>query len=71
MSKSKGNVVDPIEVIDGCELQSLISKIKESVLSDKEKVSGIKDRELRYPKGIPRCGTDALRFSLLSYVKEN
>lgn len=71
MSKSKGNVVDPLEIIDGCELSSLIQKIKDSVLSDKEKVSGIKDKEQKYPKGIPRCGSDALRFSLLSYVKEN
>ncbi len=71
MSKSKGNVIDPLEVIDGCDLSSLIQKIKDSVLSDKEKVSGIKDREIKYPKGIPRCGADALRFSLLSYVKEN
>ncbi len=45
MSKSKGNVIDPIEVIDGCELNVLVQKIKESVLSDKEKTSGIKDRE--------------------------
>ena len=45
MSKSKGNVVDPIEVIDGCELTTLVQKIKDSVLSDKEKASGIKDRE--------------------------
>ncbi len=45
MSKSKGNVVDPIEVIDGCELTALVQKIRDSVLNDKEKASGIKDRE--------------------------
>lgn len=71
MSKSKGNVIDPLEIIDGCELDILIQKIKNSVLNDKEKINGIKEKQLKYPKGIPRCGADALRFSLLSYVKEN
>jgi len=33
MSKSKGNVIDPIEIINGCTLQSLVEKIKNSQLS--------------------------------------
>lgn len=36
MSKSKGNVVDPLEIIDGCPLEVLISKIKEGNLDKKE-----------------------------------
>lgn len=41
MSKSKGNVIDPLEIIDGCSLASIIERIQGSVLSDKEKKSSI------------------------------
>jgi valyl-tRNA synthetase len=37
MSKSKGNVIDPLEIIDGCDLESILQKITDSTLSDKEK----------------------------------
>ncbi len=41
MSKSKGNVIDPIEIIDGCSLESIVERINNSVLPEKEKKSSI------------------------------
>ena len=48
MSKSKGNVIDPLEVIDGCTLDQIIKKIQESVLADKEKEKAIQDRKKKF-----------------------
>lgn len=44
MSKSKGNVIDPLEIIDGCTLESIVKKINESVLPEKEKKLAVADR---------------------------
>lgn len=71
MSKSKGNVIDPLEIIDSCTLEQLVSKIENSLLPEKEKKKAIKEKKLKFPQGIPRCGTDALRFTLLNYVNHN
>lgn len=49
MSKSKGNVVDPIEIIEGCSLQQIVERIENSVLPEKEKKSAIADRQKKYP----------------------
>ena len=68
MSKSKANVVDPLDIMDGCNLDSIVQKIKHSTLSDKEIKEAIVDKKKKFPTGIPECGTDALRFSLLSYM---
>ncbi len=70
MSKSKGNVIDPLEIIDGCNLQTLIDKIEQSVLPPNEQKLSINQKARAFPKGIPCCGSDALRFSLLSYISE-
>lgn len=69
MSKSKGNVIDPLEVIDGCELQVMLDKLSTSNLSDKEKKKAIAGKQKKFPKGIPQCGSDALRFGLLGNAK--
>jgi valyl-tRNA synthetase len=63
MSKSKGNVLDPIDLIDGIELESLVEKRIKGMMQPQlaEKI----DRMTRndYPDGIPGFGTDALRFT--------
>jgi len=66
MSKSKGNVIDPMEVIDGCNLELLIKKINDSTLPPKEKEKGIKGKKDNFPNGIPECGADSLRFGILN-----
>lgn len=68
MSKSKGNVIDPLEVIDSCTLDVLLQKLYDSNLPESEikKTSAQKTKE--FPNGIPECGTDALRFALLNYM---
>ena len=44
MSKSKGNVIDPLEIIDSCTLDQLVDKIKNSLLPEKEKKKAIKEK---------------------------
>lgn len=68
MSKSLGNVIDPLEVIGGCSLESLQDRIKAGNLPKKEVERAIKNLELEFPDGIPECGSDALRFGLLAYT---
>ena len=68
MSKSLGNVVDPMEVISGCTLEALHAKIREGNLPPKEVEQAIKGQTADFPEGIPECGADALRFGLLAYT---
>lgn len=68
MSKSKGNVIDPLEVIDGCSLEDILKKITDSNLSDKEKKKSTDYKKKKFSAGIPECGSDTLRFGLLSFV---
>ena len=68
MSKSKGNVVDPIEIIQGCQLESLLQKLEESNLPKEEVNKGKQIMAKDFPSGIPECGIDALRFGLMSYL---
>lgn len=68
MSKSLGNVVDPSDVIDGIALQDLHDKLKTGNLDPKELTTATKFQKTAFPNGIPQCGADALRFSLVSYT---
>ncbi|EGV61631.1 hypothetical protein CANTEDRAFT_94516 [Yamadazyma tenuis ATCC 10573] len=68
MSKSLGNVIDPSDVISGISLQALHDQLLGGNLDAKELKKAIEGQKLSYPKGIPECGTDALRFALCSYT---
>jgi len=68
MSKSLGNVIDPLEVINGCTLESLLKKLEGGNLPQKEVARAKKDQEADFPDGLPECGSDALRFGLLAYT---
>ena len=68
MSKSLGNVIDPLEVINGCTLESLYAKLESGNLPKKEVERAKKDQQGDFPDGIPECGSDALRFGLLAYT---
>ncbi|KAF8638127.1 hypothetical protein AX17_002426 [Amanita inopinata Kibby_2008] len=67
MSKSLGNVIDPIDVIEGLSLEKLHEKLYEGNLDEKEIVKAKAGQKKDFPKGIPQCGTDALRFALCAY----
>ena len=68
MSKSLGNVIDPLDVMEGIELQKLHDKLLAGNLADKEVAAATKYQKKAFPKGIPECGADALRFALVSYT---
>jgi valyl-tRNA synthetase len=68
MSKSLGNVIDPLEVIDGISLENLIKKLYEGNLPENELKKSAEEREKIFPSGIPECGADALRLGLMSYL---
>lgn len=67
MSKSLGNVIDPLDVIHGISLKRLQEKIKEGNLDPREQLVAMEAQRKDYPNGIPQCGTDALRFALCSH----
>ncbi|XP_018609964.2 valine--tRNA ligase, mitochondrial isoform X2 [Scleropages formosus] len=67
MSKSLGNVIDPLDVISGVSLQRLQEKVKEGNLDPRETAVAMEAQRRDFPSGIPECGTDALRFALCSY----
>ena len=68
MSKSLGNVIDPIDVMDGCELEKLHEQLLEGNLDEKEVQKAKAGQKQDFPKGIPQCGADALRFALCAYT---
>jgi valyl-tRNA synthetase len=63
MSKTKGNVIDPIDIIDGIELEPLLEKRLANVINPKfeNRIKQLTKKE--FPKGIQPYGTDALRFT--------
>ena len=68
MSKSLGNVIDPLDVMNGISLEALHEKLQVGNLDPKELATATKFQKTAFPDGIPECGGDALRFSLVSYT---
>lgn len=68
MSKSLGNVIDPVDLIEGISLKGLHDKLTQGNLDPKELATATKWQKTAFPDGIPQCGYDALQFSLASYT---
>ncbi|MED6132273.1 Valine--tRNA ligase, mitochondrial 1 [Stylosanthes scabra] len=71
MSKSLGNVIDPIEVINGISLEGLHKRLEGGNLDPKELAVAIDGQKKDFPNGIEECGADALRFALVSYTAQS
>ncbi|VDM65122.1 unnamed protein product [Strongylus vulgaris] len=67
MSKSLGNAIDPLDIIEGISKEKMLDRIKNSALSLEEIAAATSAISSHYPEGIPRSGTDALRFALLRH----
>ena len=71
VSKSKGNVIDPIDLIDGIGLEALVTKRTANMMDPRQAESIATRTRKQFPAGIPSVGADALRFTFASLATFN